>query len=176
MPLKQKTLLGAGQLFVMSTILVGVPAISHALSTIEQQYLKCSAVARDSARLSCYDLVSREYGQAQAAELEPDEPQPQVAEDEERFVPMSEDMGLSSLERKETDERQTIRAKVTSCNLGVSGKYFFYFENGQVWKQVDSGRQKFEACDFTVTITRDLFGYKMQPDVDKRRVRISRVK
>lgn len=41
---------------------------------------------------------------------------------------------------------------------------------------MDYGRQEFDDCDFLVTIKKDAFGYKMQPDIEARAVRIKRVR
>lgn len=66
------------------------------------------------------------------------------------------------------------RERITSCRKDLRDKWSFYFENGQVWKQVDSRRRRFRDCDFMATITRDTFGYKMQIDGKKERIRVSR--
>jgi len=69
-----------------------------------------------------------------------------------------------------------VRARVTRCEKDARKKYYFVFENGQVWKQVSDKRLSYKQCDFEVTITKDFFGYKMQPDGEDRRVSIARVK
>lgn len=96
--------------------------------------------------------------------------------DDERFVPLTDDVGRSDLKRGRSDEPKAILAQVTECRLGATGKYFFYFDNGQVWKQMNTGRQEFDVCDFSVTIKKDMFGYKMKPDTGARAVRIKRVR
>lgn len=77
--------------------------------------------------------------------------------------------------RKE-DGELLVRAKVTRCDKDARKKYYFVFENGQVWKQTSDKRLHYRACEFEVTITKDFFGYKMQPDGEKGRIRIARVK
>ena len=67
-------------------------------------------------------------------------------------------------------------ARVTKCVKNASKKFVFYFENGQVWKQVSDKRVFFRNCDFNVTITKDYFAYKMLQDEKKRPIRISRLK
>jgi hypothetical protein len=66
------------------------------------------------------------------------------------------------------------RARITSCEQGVDKKWSFYFENGQIWKQSNTGRHQFETCYFMATITKDMFGYKMQIDDQNEKMRISR--
>ena len=81
--------------------------------------------------------------------------------------------------RENTDDRYetvSIRATVTKCRQDGNKKYYFYLENGQVWKQSDRKRLKYEDCNFDVTIIKDFFGSKMQQDGEDRRIRITRVK
>ena len=87
-------------------------------------------------------------------------------------------MGAEALPRKEgsAPDFRPVRARVTDCRKDVSGKYFFVFENGQVWKQRDSSRLHFRDCAFEVTISKDFFGYKMQIEGDDRETRIGRVR
>jgi hypothetical protein len=66
------------------------------------------------------------------------------------------------------------RGLITSCKKNADEQWYFYFDNGQVWKQVDGRRRHYRKCNFYVTITNDGLGYKMQIDGDKNKVRISR--
>ena len=68
-----------------------------------------------------------------------------------------------------------VRARVTRCEKDARKKYYFVFDNGQVWKQVSDKRLRYRECEFDVTITRDFFGYKMQVDGEKGRIRIDRI-
>ena len=82
----------------------------------------------------------------------------------------------TSPEAAREEQELAIRAKVTRCEKDARKKYYFVFENGQVWKQSSDKRLRYKECDFEVTITKDFFGYKMHPDGEKRRIRIARVK
>ena len=73
-------------------------------------------------------------------------------------------------------EKLEVRARVAQCEKDVWKKYLFHFDNGQVWKQTSDKKLYFRDCDFYVTITKDFFGYKMQVDGEKGRIRISRLK
>jgi len=177
------------RLCVLSAVLVVVPTPSSAEDVVVQDFLTCSDIIQESVRLACYDKVSDTFRQEPVAEVAPVEVQKEVPREaadipefaaaskvEARVVPLTDDVGLSALERDAAEEPQIIRATVTECRRDPRGKYNFYFDNGQVWKQSDASRHKYEDCDFSVTITKDSFGFRMLPDGETRRIRISRIK
>ena len=69
-----------------------------------------------------------------------------------------------------------VRGKVTKCQQDVNDKWYFYFDNGQVWKQRSNSRLRFPDCDFWVTITEDTFGYKMTIEGEDKQIRIGRIR
>ncbi len=156
------------------TIFAGVvscsaPLMSFAEDVIPDELRRCSLIDDASARVACYDKFS---GRQAPAEISPGtsfEPSPQSSLD---------DLGSEALHRDGDDknEKLAVRATVTRCSKGVHDRYFFYLDNGQVWKQSKNSHLYFKDCEFTVTITKDFFGYKMQQDGEKRRIRILRIK
>ena len=50
--------------------------------------------------------------------------------------------------------------------------------SGQFWKQVSSRRVVMDedTCQFRATVTKDFFGYKLQIEGEKGKIRISRLK
>ena len=72
-------------------------------------------------------------------------------------------------ERKEkkSEEKKTYRGHVKSCGQMSDDRWYFVFDNGQVWKQSSDGSYRFGKCDFDVTITKDFFSYKMKIDGGK---------
>lgn len=72
--------------------------------------------------------------------------------------------------------KEVITGTVVECLQDARNDTYFYFDNGQVWKQKTDSRIKFGDCNFDVTITRDFFGYKMQLVGEARRIRIARVR
>ena len=117
----------------------------------ESALQRCGAIEDAESRLKCYDELAKQA---------PPEETPPAAKEAEK-----EDRGA-----------ETFAAEVTRCEEAHDGKYFFFFDNGQVWKQVKTDRERYRDCSFTVTVTRDWFGYKMQREGEQRRIRISRVK
>ena len=145
---------------------------------------RCSRLEDDTERLACYDALSgRDTPTATTPETAPPaapaqaksaEPAPGAGE----YGALTDEVGAEALPRKEgsAPDFRPVRARVTDCRKDVSGKYFFVFENGQVWKQRDSSRLHFRDCAFEVTISKDFFGYKMQIEGDDRETRIGRVR
>ena len=68
-----------------------------------------------------------------------------------------------------------IQGVLRDCHRSYSGAYLFYFEDGQIWKQVDTRRKRFKNCDWPVTIVKDGFGYKLLINADTY-VRVRRLK
>ena len=142
----------------------------------------CRAIDNDAERLACYDAL--------ASTPEPKEPPPAPAppapETKEAPAPAPaaapppapEDLGAEALPDQAREEKtpETFSATVTSCGESVDGRYLFYFDNGQIWKQANDKRLYFRDCKFDVTITKDFFGYKMQQVGEKKRIRIKRMR
>ena len=164
------------QHFAAAALLVICPVLAGADEVNVEDYLACNEIAEDRMRLDCYDKISRSIT-SDAAELVSHEPdrQPDI-NDGPDYVPLTDNVGLPSHRRQDASEGPEIRARVVRCRLGGTGKYIFYFENGQVWQQTGTTRQEFEECDFSVTIARDAFGYRMLPDGQSRKIRITRLK
>ncbi len=74
-------------------------------------------------------------------------------------------------------EQVEVQARVVRCTRDSRRRYYyFYFENGQIWKQKSDRRLRYKECDFNVTITKDFFGYRMVPEGETGKIRIARVK
>jgi hypothetical protein len=176
---------------------------SHGSDGISGDLQRCAVIDAATERLACYDALAGHPVPAPQP-VEPTIPAPPVAmpSPSASSVPVArpspsvsqapvaepspspvatkplDDLGsemLPGAARKEKKEL-LVRARVTRCEKDARKKYYFVFENGQVWKQVSDKRLSYKQCDFEVTITKDFFGYKMQPDGEDRRVSIARVK
>ena len=193
---------GISHATVIVLLAVGMPALCAAQAADELS--QCSRLEDDTERLACYDVLSgKDVPTAGAPESQapaPAETNPAPAAREEAtsveapaatpaagvaaagaaasdaeadagdYAPLTDDVGA------EAPEFRPVRTRVTDCRKDHSGKYYFFFENGQVWKQRDSSRLYFRDCDFEVTITKDFFGYKMQVAGEDGETRIGRIK
>lgn len=165
-------------IFVGAVFLFAVLA-ARADESISDGLQRCRLIEGASARLACYDGLGR--GQTPAPIAASASADPSSVEQSAVEQPGNKSLADPGTETVRGDtgdkyETVTIRATVTKCRQGENKKYYFYFENGQVWKQSDRKRVKFKDCNFNVTITKDFFGSKMQQDGEDRRIRITRVK
>jgi len=89
---------------------------------------------------------------------------------------LPEDLGGGDFAEQPEPEPQGALGHVTSCKKGPDAKYYFFFEGGQVWKQVnlERPRLRLDGCDFDAVITQDLFGYKMKIEGREDVIRVSR--
>ena len=151
-------------------IVTAAIALATPLSAVadESALQRCGAIEDAASRLECYDEVAKRASAPQRPVEAPKQPVESAPPEEKPTAAKKAD--------KDDEGDETFAVKVTRCEQAYDGKYFFFFDNGQVWKQVKADRERYRDCDFTVTVTRDWFGYKMQRDGKERRIRISRVK
>ena len=175
----------------LCTILAGIvsfgaPLMSVADDVVPSENRSCSSIDDASARLDCYDELSGRQASEQKPSAASSEPAPAAAPvaasapapaaaSAPAAAPVVDDIGSEQL-RGNGPEKISAQAMVTRCSESSDGRYFFHLNNGQVWKQVKSTQVYFSDCEFGITISKDFFGYKMQPDGEKSRIRISRVR
>jgi len=153
-------------IFILGTIALTAMAEVHAQDPSDMA--GCAELENADARLACYDeVISRSISS---------QPNPEAAEKEPN--PLTEEVGQEQLDSKDKpdQEPEVFAGRVTDCRQNADGKWYFYFANGQVWKERNSGRQRFKDCDFEATITEDVFGYKMQVDGEGKKIRIGRIR
>ncbi len=153
---------------VAFTFLAGVLALMaprHLLADDSLDELRsCAALEDTSQRLACYDKLS---GRQSALPAEPRLP----------AMPVPDELGAESLGRSDDEEEApAVVARVIMCKKDVRKKYLFHLEGGQIWRQVSDRRLYWKECDFNVTISKDIFGYKMQLEGEKTRFRVSRIR
>jgi hypothetical protein len=160
----------------VSMFVMCAPALALAQSSADLG--GCSTIEDDAKRVACYDEIAG--GESTVQEVTTEDAvaiSGQEAAESEELAPLTDDVGAEGLNKKETeDDDKPVRGRITSCRKDSFGDYFFSFDNGQVWKEKSDNRLYFKECDFSVTISRDFFGYKMQIDGEKGRIRIARVK
>lgn len=132
-----------------------------------EEITNCARTEDRDARIACYEaLGQRVLGQeAKAAE---------IVEDAEANA---EEAAVSG-DRidEESPENQLIQGHVRSCQQAQDRRWFFIFDDGQVWKQSGGRDRRFKNCDFDVVIKKDVFGYKMAIAGDDQTVRVRRQK
>ena len=85
--------------------------------------------------------------------------------------------GYKFKDPEEDPDEMAMVTRVVECQKERgSGSWYFRFENGQVWKQVDRRTLNFQGCDFAVKVVSDGFGYVMRIEDRKGKIRVSRKK
>jgi len=190
------------QVTATTTMLLMMSSVTFAAEIDATAILKCQAMQDDASRLVCYDSLNSpttpatEQSATDPAPAEPPAvilPPAATAPAKEVDSPaevspiageaavaepaaLSDEIGKESLRSDAKKEKPIVRGHVISCREDATGRYLFYFDNGQIWQQKDNTVIRWKECAFEVTIFKDFFGYKMIPDGEKKRVRISRVK
>ena len=154
--------------FILLIAVLATPGVAQTMDPVEE--LKtCAQVPDAAARLACFDdLGERVLRDAPTDEdSSPEETaQPAAGTPVAAAQALPEDLGRAS-----TAEYVGL---VTSCRQGGRGDWYFFFDNGQVWKQVNSGGRRFKECNFDATITKDGFGFKMRIESLDRTIRVKR--
>ncbi len=148
-------------IIIFSSALTGAAYADEGVATMLEQ---CRAIAADEKRLECYDGIGVE-AVAAAAPVE-------------AVATPPDELGAEKLKsRKDEKEKpQAVEATVIRCTQDSFKKYYFYLEGGQVWKQVSDKKLRYKECNFKVSIVKDFFGYKMQREGEKSRIRVSRIR
>ncbi len=142
---------------------------------------QCAALTDNISRLSCYDALSgvqpavaskpeptQETVTDQAAASEPAQKAPTTPEQ------LPESIGGGAFSEAAGKQQKSYRGHVTACKKSADRRWFYIFENGQVWKQVDRRRRRHKDCDFYVSMTEDTFGYVMQIEGEDTSIRVDR--
>jgi len=160
-------------IFILGTIALTASAEVYAQDSSDMA--RCAELENADARLACYDEA---IGRSSSSP-----PYPKAAEKEptgtaqrSEPVPLTQDVGEEQLDGRPESEPTIIQGRVTECQKDANNKWYFVFDNGQVWKQRADARLSFGECDFSVTITKDVFGYKMQIEGEGKKIRIGRIR
>jgi len=166
--------------FVFILCLVYIPAgITHAADAV-QALRACAKVADPDARLTCYDDLGKHLLEEESAEEMSSANDgiqaaaPETVATAEAPPSLPDNLGGPAFE-KESGTPQN-KGRVTSCQKGADKRWYFFFDNEQVWKESNTGRYRFKDCNFLATISRDGFGYRMQQEGETRRIRVTRVR
>ncbi len=168
------------------------PPFSSATAADVVEDLKiCARMAEWDSRVACYESLGKEVLGEEAVAQGATVAQPVTQSASNVSIPaaaaaaavpagkpqMNDHMGGYKFEEKPSDHPDNaVYSRVILCQRDSNKTWYFKFENGQVWKQVDGATLNFQGCDFPVTILKDSFGYKMQIEGSKRKIRISRRK
>lgn len=149
---------------------------SYASDINIEKLISCTKVASDTARLACFDAVTAQVSaQSETTQLS-NEASPNSSEttNPESITPLPDDIGGGEFSSGNEEQEKGYRGHVTDCQQAADRRWFYIFDNGQVWKQVDRRKRRHRDCDFFVTLTEDNFGYTMVIDGQDSKIRVDR--
>jgi hypothetical protein len=160
-------------------------AISNGESPDPIDELKaCAKTTNPDQRIACYEALGKRILEADApataTKAQPVQTAPIAAEAavaEQASAPeLKDDLGGERFATETDPADAQNQGLITSCRYGRDDRWYFYFENGQVWQQSNFGRLIFDECNFIATINKELFGYKMKIDGRDGKIRVTRRK
>lgn len=157
-------------IFIILITVFTSSGIAQSVDPVEE--LKaCARMADQNARFACFDNLGERVLREESADKKPTQEkmaQPEaVAGTATSVQPLPDDLGKSTA-------AINYSGLITSCKKSSSGVWYFAFDNGQVWKEVNKRNRRFKECNFNVTITKDAFGYKMRIHDLERSLRVRR--
>jgi hypothetical protein len=145
----------------------------------------CAMVPDREARFACYENLGRraleeqpatEKSSAEMTARPEAAAAPAAKETATNSATLPDDLGGSTFEEPSESAKEQYQGLLRSCKKSAGDEWYFYFANGQVWKQVDSHRLRHRECNFMATITRDRIGYKLQREGESTKVRVTRLR
>ena len=165
----KKTYLLSVSLF-LTTILLGSQSFAHESELIES-IEGCARMDDKSDRSSCYEALGREL-------IKVDKPKEYLLEPTQESTnseTLPDSIGGGEYADKAGVKPTEYRGKVVSCQKSHDRKWFYIFDNKQVWKQVDRRKLRYRyGCDFKVTMYRGPFGYIMRIDDQEGKIQVKR--
>ncbi len=111
-------------------LLLAVPANAQTNTQIEQSLEQCGRISDSGRRLACFDAVRAQLGSKPAP---PQAPSPQFTQ------PAPAPAAANPNYVREPRRNQPIIARVNRYVLDQRGKFTVYLDNGQIWRQIESG-------------------------------------
>lgn len=175
---------------ILHVALATVATSASADDRLEVGVRACAAVTSESERLDCFDVLATAIAgerslpvdaaaASAAGELagSPAAPAAPGAANAPAAAaatppPLTDDVGKPLADGEESYAATVIRCEKSDA----TNRWYFYFDNGQVWRQSNTGRLHFRECAFDVTVTRDAFGFKMKIPSENETIRVQRAK
>lgn len=162
-------------------LLCSAPPLAASETVSVDELFECREIADSEQRLACYDGIGKP---APAIEPAAGDAEPPVqdrgaaaavvaaGEVEPDYRELTDDVGLPRTD----EDSQRIRATVVRCGQANNRKFYFYFDNGQVWEYIGGQRLRYKNCDTQASLVEDGLGFKMRLDGKPLELRVRRVK
>jgi hypothetical protein len=168
---RQKKIL---QFIVFGTVLSASFA-ANASADLRDSIRSCSETEDAGERLSCFDRLSSSINEQTDDPVESNARSGGPAAENPDTEPASAS-GAAIESGSFGNENPRIQVKSVACQRDKQGEYTFRFDNDEVWRQVGSHRYRLSGCEFSATISRDFFGYRMHIEGDDKKMRVKRVR
>lgn len=156
-------------IFILLITVFTSSGVAQSVDTVEELKV-CAKMTDQDARFDCFDKLGERVLREEPADKNPTPGKMAHPEAVTATVtdtqPLPDDLGQSNTDR--------YGGLITSCKKGRYGDWYFIFDNGQVWKVLNNRNLRFKECNFNATITRDMFGYKLQIDGEEKTIRVKR--
>jgi len=156
---------------------------SHMANANEiKSFMACKKIVENEKRLACFDTAAEEIfqsgGMTSVIEHKKLTQKDQVANFAKSQLRTSPVKLVREEEKKIKKEDLTeIKLKVIKVVFSTTKKFILFMENGQIWKQKESGRFHFPKNDFDVTIKKSFIGgYNMIVPYHRSLVKVKRLK
>ena len=163
-------------------MLISFPLLAQNDSVSMEALRQCREYSDIGKRLSCYDHIGEPAPIVETTTVPADaDPQDTAAgaaevseevENDSLYRDLTDDIGLP----KSDDAYETIHATVVRCGEANNRKFYFYFDNGQIWKYIGGKRLRYKSCNAPANLTEDGFGFRLQIDGKPGLLRVQRVK
>jgi len=162
---KKRTFFKPVRTLLVVSFAISVPFLSNADESAQDGLQRCGLIGDTAVRIACYDqLGGRKNPVAAKVITSPTLPPDELGEE-----------SLTGRKSKRAAPAPVV-VKITKCiKRGGNQKYHFYLEGGQVWKQISDKRLNFKDCNFSASIRKDFFGYQMQLQDSKKKLRVKRI-
>lgn len=132
---------------------------------------QCAQRADDRERVACFDEL------AAALQLPPAPGQGSAGTEGTSAPsappPVPDDLGKPG----DSNDSDVYSANVVKCEeSAATRRMYFYFDNGQVWQQSNSGRLRIRDCVGVVYVERDAFGHKIRFEDESSTIRVRRMR
>lgn len=162
-------------IFCMAGMGFGGGGLAHADPV--RDMLDCADIAADSDRLACFDATVKAAGGAQAENRQVTREEKVASFGKSQLKDSPVTAVKDQLKQEEKQELDSIRLKATRHDYTATRKFVIFLENGQIWKQKDSGYVHLPDGDFEVEIKKGAFGsFNMIVPTKKSLIKVTRLK
>lgn len=170
-------------------------ALTQVEETITEKLDRCRDLTNAMARLGCYDRIGEPRAASQPApknhvdtetgldaapdsELVRDDsasPAPKASEgafEDTEYGELTDNIGLP----KSADAYKPISVTIANCGKTNNRKWYFYFDNGQVWQYIGARSLRYRRCNTPAILEEDTLGFVLHMEGDTARLRVKRVR